>query len=242
VKALVTRSADDAAPVAAALRLRAIDAVPAPMLRIEPEQRGAARLPGALAGVQAVLFTSANGVRAYAAASSRLEMPVYCVGAASAAAARLAGFRTVASADGAIGDLAVLVAARLAPGNGALLHATGAASAGDVAAELGAKGFAVRRLVLYRAVPANELTPEIASALCHGEIELALFFSPRGAETFVTLVRGGGMAEACRGMVAVCLSRNVAEPLSALDWRATAIAAAPNLAAMMATLDGILAA
>lgn len=238
----MTRSPDDAAPVVEALRARGIEAVTAPMLRIEPEPGAAARLAGALAGVQAVLFTSANGVRAFAQASERRELPAYCVGDASAAAARLIGFRGVASAEGAEADLAVLVAARLAPGNGPLVHAAGAVTAGDLPAELGAKGFSVRRIALYRAVPAAEFAPETAAALRRGEIDLALFFSPRGADTFVRLATGGGMAELSRGMVAVCLSRHVAAPLSGLDWRATAIAAAPNLAAMMAALDGILAA
>jgi uroporphyrinogen-III synthase len=242
MRALVARSPDDAAPVMEALRTRRIEAVPAPILQIEPEPGAAARLAAALAGVQAVLFTSANGVRAFAEASGRRELPAYCVGDASAAAARLAGFRAVASADGAIADLAALVAARLAPGNGPLLHAAGAMTAGDLAAELDARGFAVRRIVLYRAIPATQFAPETAAAMGRGEIDLALFFSPRGAETFVRLVRGGGMADLCRGMIAVCLSGNVAAPLRTLDWRGTAIAAAPNLAAMMAALDGILAA
>jgi uroporphyrinogen-III synthase len=242
MKALVTRPPEDATPVAAALRARGIAAMTAPMLQIEPEPGAAVRLAGALAGVQAVLFTSANGVRAFAEASGRFELPAYCVGAASAAAARLAGFRTVASADGAVADLAALAAARLAPGNGPLLHAAGAVTAGDLAAELAAKGFGVRRIVLYRAVPTVHFAPETAAALRRGEIDLALFFSPRSAETFVRLVAGGGMAEPCRGMIAVCLGRNVAAALNGLAWRATAIAAAPNLAALMAALDGILAA
>lgn len=242
MKALVTRSPEDAAPIAAALRERGIDAVLAPMLRIEQAPGAAARLGDALAGVQAVLFTSANGVRAFAEAGGRLDVPAYCVGDASAAAARLAGFRAVASADGALAELASLVAARLAPAHGPLLYAAGAVSAGDLSAELTGRGFAVRRLALYRAIPATGLAPEIAAALGQGEIELALFFSPRGAETFVRLMAGGGMAEFCRGMVAVCLSGNVAAALSALRWRATAIAAAPNLAALMAALDEVLAA
>ena len=149
------------------------------MLRIEPEPDAASRLRGALIGVQAVLFTSANGVRAYAQAGTRFELPAYCVGEASAAAARIAGFRMVANADGDVTKLAALAASRLAPGNGALLHAAGTVTAGDLAADLAARGFSLRRAELYRAVPAEAFAPEIAAALRRNDVALALFFSPR---------------------------------------------------------------
>ncbi len=63
-RALVTRPAEDSAALADALRARGIEPLVDPMLRIEPVED--AHLP--LDGVQAVLFTSANGVRAFAQA------------------------------------------------------------------------------------------------------------------------------------------------------------------------------
>jgi uroporphyrinogen-III synthase len=237
MKALVTRPELDAAPVAAALRARGIEPVPAPMLRIEPELEGVARLAGMLAGVQAVLFTSANGVRAFVRASARFELPVFCVGEATAAAARIAGFRTVASADGDVADLAALVGARLAPGNGALLHASSLDTAGDLAGDLARQGFTVRPIALYRAIAAETLPPDADAALRRGEIALALFFSPRTARSFVRLARAAGLAEQCSKMTALALSRNVAAALSELPWRATVTAAAPSLSAMLTALD-----
>src|SRR5690242_18496783 len=111
MKAIVTRPRDDAATVVRALGERGIDAVLAPMLSIVPAKDAARQLADRLTGAQAILFTSANGVRAFAAVSSRRELPVLAVGEASAAAARIAGFRAVASAQGNVDDLAELVAA-----------------------------------------------------------------------------------------------------------------------------------
>src|SRR5262249_30135565 len=62
LRALVTRPEEDAAPLAAALAERGIDVTLEPLLSIHP-------LPDApidLTGVQALLFTSANGVRSFA--------------------------------------------------------------------------------------------------------------------------------------------------------------------------------
>ncbi len=237
MKALVTRPEEDAATVAAELRARCIVSILAPLLRIEPEVTAAARLGGALAGVQAVLFTSANGVRAFAHASNRFDLPAYCVGEASAAAARIAGFRTVASADGDITDLTVMIASRLAPGNGALLHAAGYYSAGNLGFDLATRGFSVRRVELYRAVAADTFAPDVAAALRRDEVSLALFFSPRTAETFVRLTRAAGLTEQCKKMTAVCLSRNVVAALDGVRWRAVATARAPNLTALLTALD-----
>jgi uroporphyrinogen-III synthase len=239
MKALVTRPAENAAPVADALRARGIEPLLAPLLEIEPEPDGAVRLRGALAGVQAVLFTSANGVRAFAQASDRFELPAYCVGDASAAMARIAGFRVVASAAGDVADLAALAASRLAPNNGALLHAAGRDTAGNLDALLAAKSYSVRHVVLYRAVAAQMLAPELAAALRRGEVGFALFFSPRTANTFVRLARQAGLAEQCKDIVTVALSGNVAAALSSMQWRTVATARRPNLPSLLAVLDEI---
>ncbi len=125
MKAIVTRPRDDAAALVGALADRGVAALLAPMLTILPVPQATRHLAERLAGAQAVLFTSANGVRAFAAASPRRELPVLAVGDASAAAARIAGFRSVASAGGDIEDLVELVAAHLSPQGGALVHAAG---------------------------------------------------------------------------------------------------------------------
>jgi len=68
VKALVTRPAEDAASLIAALAARGVEPVLEPLAR-DPLCRGRrARLAPLLHGVQALLFTSANGVRAFAGA------------------------------------------------------------------------------------------------------------------------------------------------------------------------------
>ena len=58
---------------------------------------------------------AANGARALARATQRRDLPVLAVGDATARAAREAGFESVTSAGGDVGDLAPLAAARCAP-------------------------------------------------------------------------------------------------------------------------------
>jgi uroporphyrinogen-III synthase len=238
LRALVTRPEEDAEPVAELLRRRGIEPVVEPLLSIEWRAREAGAVD--LSGVQAILLTSANGARALAAASSERALPVFAVGDATARTARSLGFKAVESAGGDVADLARLVAARVDPEEGALLHAAGSAVAGDLAGRLGARGYEVRRAVLYQARAAEALTQGTVEALRNGAIEMALFFSPRTASTFVTLAAKAGVVEACRKVTAFCLSRAVAEAAGKLPWRETRCAARPELSALAHEIDAAL--
>jgi uroporphyrinogen-III synthase len=233
--ALITRPDDDAEPLAAALIARGIAVAREPLIAIKPIANASLDLEG----VQALLFTSANGVRAFAGLSPRREIAVFAVGDATARAARSAGFDKIESASGTVEDLARLVAARLDPKNGALFHAAGSAVAGDLAGLLGQKGFDLRRAMLYEAETAAALSEETKARLERGEIGLVLLFSPRTAETFVKLVReaGDGAARGVERATALCLSPAVAKAAEGLAWRRILTAAKPDLPALLALVD-----
>lgn len=229
---LLTRPREDAAPVAALLESRGYRTAIEPMLVIEP-------VPAALeiAHYQAVLATSANGVRALAAAVPARAVRLFAVGDATARAARAAGFTWVESAAGDSAALARLAANKLDPGAGPLLHVSGEHIAGDLAGTLSAQGFAVERRVLYRAAVPAALSAATAGLIARGAIDAVLFFSPRSARTFVSLAEAAGLAPACAGSVAVCLSPAVAEAAHVIPWRAVRVAARPDRAALIEALD-----
>jgi uroporphyrinogen-III synthase len=234
MKVLITRPRRDAEALAATLAARGIDSLIEPLTAIEFRRDGATVLSPLLAGTQAVLFTSANGARAFAAATTRRDLAILAVGDATAEAARDVGFDTVVSAGGNIEDLTRLAIDSLDPAKGALVHAAGSVVAGDLGGALTASGFTVRRAVLYDAVTSTAFSAPTQSALSRDEIEAALFFSPRNAATFVRLA--APLRVHCARIVAVGLSPAVAKPLSELPWRRIAIAPMPTEAALVATL------
>jgi uroporphyrinogen-III synthase len=238
MQALITRPVEDAASLAAAVSARGLVPLIEPLLQIRP-------LPGAaldLAGVQAVLFTSANGARAFAEATPRRDLRIFAVGDQTAETARRVGFTEIASAGGDVADLAALVEARLAPAEGALLHAAGSVTAGDLAGRLGAAGFTLRRAVLYAAEPVSALSAATQAALRDGAVGLAFFFSPRTASSFVNLAKAASLGAACGSITAFCLSQAVATVLAPLGWRDCRIADAPRQTELLAALDRFLAA
>jgi len=232
-RVLVTRPRNEARSLAALLAARGMDAVIAPMIEIVGRD---AALPG-FVGVQAILCTSANGVRALARASDERAVPVFAVGDATARAARAAGFAAVDSAGGDVDGLARLVRDRLRPAGGRLLHVAGSEVAGDLAGALGAAGFAVERAVLYEARPAAALAPETARLIDDGAIDLALFFSPRSAAVFARLVEAAGASGGLAATTALSISAAADAALGRLSFRVRRIAAAPTQAALLALVD-----
>lgn len=230
---LVTRPGADALPLAGELQRRGFDVLLQPLLRIEFEDGPAPDLRG----VQALLFTSANGVRAFARRTDARTLPAYAVGDATAKAATEEGFAAVESAGGDVAALAALVRERLSAGAGRLLHVAGSAVAGDLAGELAAEGYAVEKLALYAARQVEALDPAVHSALAAGAVDGAMFFSPRSGASFVKLVRAAALSEACAGIRAFALSGAVAESLSPVVWRRVAVAPQPTQESLFATVE-----
>ncbi|WP_231848927.1 uroporphyrinogen-III synthase [Paramagnetospirillum magneticum] len=219
--------------MAQALKQRGLDVMVEPLLDIAPVEGAKPDLGGA----QGILVTSANGIRALGRLTPGRELPVWAVGDASARAAREMGFTRVESAGGDVETLAELVAARVDPQGGALLHAAGTVTAGDLSGRLSALGFQVRRQVLYRAVTATRLSDGLRDALRNGQLHLALFFSPRTARTFATLAVEAGVRDSLAAIAAYGLSANVSAELGPLPWRVLRQAAEPTQAALLAAID-----
>jgi uroporphyrinogen-III synthase len=228
LRVLITRPVAEAQALARRLEVLGHDILIEPLLTIEP-------LPAVLdlKGVQAIALTSTNAAPALGAAT---HLPVFAVGAASAAAARAAGCLRVESAGGDAASLARLIVASCRPEAGAILHPCGTEVREGLAAALSAAGFRVRRQEVYRALPAQAFSAATCAALRQG-IDAVLLFSPRTARIFAELVVRHAL-ERCLGATdALCLSAAVADACRKLAWRCVRIAARPDQDALVDLLE-----
>lgn len=231
---LVTRPVEDAGPLARRIEALGHRALIEPLLTI---RYLAARVD--LSGVQALAFTSANGVRAFLHALGDRQpraLAVYAVGRATAAAARAAGFENVTAAGGDVDSLARLVRAEARPQAGAIVHVAGRDRVGDLAAALAPEGFDVRRVILYAADAATELSAQTVAALRTGGVDDVVIFSPRTARQFVTLIGSAGLRSEAARLRLLALSSRVAEAAGDIPFASVAIAARPDEDALIALL------
>jgi len=229
MKLLVTRPALDAGPLSDLLTAAGHTVLLDPLLSIRFRDRSALDL----AAVTGLLFTSGNGVRAFAALSTRRDIPVFAVGDRTATLARELGFERIDSADGDVALLVALVRAHRTPEDGLLLHVSGHDVAGELAQSLEAAGYGVRRAVLYDAEPAADLAPATRTALGTGTLDGVLLFSPRTARHFVALMHLSGLSSRASRLTAWCLSPAVAQGLDGLKLAEIRIAAEPTQAALL---------
>jgi uroporphyrinogen-III synthase len=230
--ALITRPLVDAKPLAELLAGRGVECTVEPLLEVAPHPEAVIDLDG----VQALLFTSANGARAFAAKSSRRDLKVLTVGDGSATAAREAGFGDVTAAGGDVDALSALVIDKLDPKAGPLFHGAASVLAGDLQGKLEAAGFSLRRVVLYEAKTATTLTHETRMNLALGGVDMVLLFSPRTARTFAELWRAAD-APSLGKTTALCLSAAVAREIADLGWLRIETAASPDQPAMLRLVE-----
>ncbi len=232
MRLLVTRPQADSEPLASALRAQGHSVLVAPLLRVEFIVDAGLSLDDAAA----LIFTSANGVRAFAAASPRRDLPCYSVGDRTASTLSEAGFSEIASAAGDVESLARLILADRQPGPERLYHIAGSDVAGDLAGVLGEAGYRVERVVLYRTV-AQELDVAARDALRNRALDGVLFFSPRTAHAFADQIRRSPLISTLGSVTAWCLSAAVAHALGDLPFARVAVPETPTQDALLSLIS-----
>ncbi|MHB8286997.1 MAG: uroporphyrinogen-III synthase [Caulobacteraceae bacterium] len=184
-----------------------------------------------LDGVDVLAFTSGNGVRAFAAASPRRDLPVFAVGDATAAVARTFGFGAVHSASGDVAALTRCIAKRRDVADAAVLHPCAVEPAGDLVGNLQRAGLTARAVAVYETV-GRETLPETLG----GDLpDAVLLQSPKAARMIARLLGGLDPAQIGR-LTAIGLSPACLAPLQSLALARAVSAAQPTEDALLTCL------
>jgi uroporphyrinogen-III synthase len=229
MRVLVTRPVGEGERLAQLLRERGHEPILSPALDVHFADGPELSLDGA----QAIVATSANAVRALAGRTEEREIPVFAVGPQTTEAARTAGFAMVRGANGDSRALAQKVSQWTPPGAGKLFYAAGDASTDDLVNALSQQGFYVEVMRFYRATERATLSDAAATGLRSENIDAVMLYSPRSARVFLQQVVRAGLQKQCGKIIALCISRAVAEALRLLPFADIRIAAQPNRDAML---------
>jgi uroporphyrinogen-III synthase len=106
----------------------------------------------------------------------------------------------------------------------------------EPAASLRAAGFTVLQWEAYEAKAVERLPEAAIAALRSGQIGAALHYSRRSADLVVRLAEEAGLASSLRAFPHLCLSADVAAPLTTAG-AATFVAGDPSENALLRLLD-----
>jgi len=225
---LLTRPLEQSREVARELKSDGIGSLIWPLTRVVQADAP----PTLPEGVQALLFTSANGVRAFAELDRTRRLPAFCVGVVTAAAARSQGFEEVRVADG---DSAALADMARRSGFRRFVHLRGVDVAGDLRGDLAEHGICVEEKVVYRAEETGPPPPEVAQALARGQVAAVTVWSPRGASILARHLAGIDR----RAMTLIAISAAAAAPLAGVGFGQCRIAESPSREGVLAEIRAL---
>ena len=222
----ITRTQPAAEATAERVRALGHTAFVAPLLSVHPLE--AARID--LEGVSALAFTSANAVRAFAGKTPDRALRVFAVGAATAQAAKAAGFKTVLHTSGDVLTLARGLVERRRELTGVVLHPGAAEQAGDLVGALEKHNVAARALTVYETRPV-QLGPDELAAL--PSLDIALIHSPRAAKALAGVLR----AHPAPQLRVLAISKAALQPLARCALSTKLFAPSPLEADLLNLID-----
>ncbi len=247
-RVLVTRSKEQAGPLLEALRRAGARALHRPLLRLEPSVDPAecAALDAALAVLDrcdGLLFTSANAVR-FAARQASLRGrslaaagPAWCVGAATARAARAAGLAVpeLPARCDALG-LAQHLAAQQSLSGRRFLFPRAREARELLATRLREGGAQVDEVVAYVNLPGELDARELREELVSGRLSALSFTSPSTARRFSAMLDAPARA-AAQACAIAAVGQVTADALAELGLPADEVAESPDAEALVRALE-----
>ena len=234
---LITRSMSDGEELQDALHALGHRVIHEPLTEIFLQHTARGQLLHALEEEpDAVLVTSRYGARALASLSELRDIPLICVGAATAHAAESMGFTRISVAGGDVESMIAYVVHAYDPGS-RFLYVSAQHIRADIPALLKKFGMEATRLALYEASAAEQLSDTLIEQLKRNQIDGVLFLSQRSATIFTELVNKVQIVEAPATMDAFCLSNVIADPLEALPWKSVHVAKKPTLDSLIQCVD-----
>lgn len=254
MRLLLTRPEPDASAMKPALEAIGCDVVIEPLLSVDfPRCEDLS-----FKGVQALIATSRNGLRALTVGqlgsgdaqagkydTSKLEtarkLPLFVVGKGTQALAKELGFIKLYLGAGTADALPDLIAQKMSPERGEIVHLAGADLAANLNTPLSDAGFSLRSPVVYKAKQLEAFSPATLKLFQSGEIDSVLLMSPRTVDTYADIIHKSQLTEAALKMTYFCLSERIAERLERLGTTFKEISLKPNTQEMLALIANTVA-
>ena len=245
-RVLVTRTREQASELSAILSELGAEVIEAPAIQVEPPA-SFAKLDAAISRLAAsayawIVFTSANGVRAFVSRLRAAGLDARAFGSANVAAVGPGTAEALAGV-GIVADLVPpsftteAIGQALPKGKGRVLLARADKVEPGLDTALAEKGWSVDRLVAYRLKGQTSMPREVRNAVLDGEIDVLTFASGGTVRAFMKLLKGRPPA----ATKVVCIGPVTAKAARAAGLKVSAVARThtiPGLVAAVVDVEG----
>jgi uroporphyrinogen-III synthase len=218
--ALITRPTSDAETTYSELEEIGVASFIEPMLHVNYLE------PKIKINTEKIIITSGHAARALSNIAK--DIKIIAVGKHTEQVAMELGFTDIEHADGDSKALVDFIKAKYSPPNDSFIYAAAPITAGNLQEGLQKCGFNIRKIEVYEALPAEKLSDECITKLKQQAFDLIVFYSPRTAEVFASLITKHALEQTLITTRAFCLSKNVAEPIKKLQFAKINVAKKPE--------------
>lgn len=226
IPVLVTRTRPGVYKTAEKIEAMGFSPIIAPLLEIK--YLNTAKIPS---DHSVIIFSSANGARAFANLTCDRGSRVFCIGATTQDAAIEEGWEVVASSDGGTAEFVDLLKKHVGSKEGMIIHPTNAETGYGVTKLLQQHGYHAEMVHCYNSTRVREWPIEASIAL-KKECSVVMFYSAEATVAFLGL--SSALEHKERRMVG--LSENVVAGLRARGFKNLWVANKPTDSAMLNVL------
>ncbi|MDN5247962.1 MAG: uroporphyrinogen-III synthase [Wolbachia endosymbiont of Tyrophagus putrescentiae] len=183
-----------------------------------------------------VVSTSKNSIKAFSHVCKINNLPIITVGNATMETAKNLGFVNVESVDSNVEDLILFIKSYYAH-EVRFLYIRGQEVSYDLKKKLFDDGFDIKEVILYRTITKRHLSNRCKNLLLDGAINGVVFFSSQTARVFCSLILKCGLSHLTGNIVAYAISKNVADNLKQVKWKAIIISRLPTQENLIDTIN-----
>lgn len=183
-----------------------------------------------------VISTSKNSIKAFSHIYKVDDLPIITVGNSTMETAKCLGFANVVSVDSNVDGLVSFIKTNCSK-EMKLLYIRGQEVSCDLKKRLSDENFNVKEVILYRTIAKRHLTNRCKNLLLDGSISSIVFFSTQTARVFCSLVTKSGLSSMMSNVVAYSMSKNIADSLKSIKWKAVTTSRLPTQDNLIDTIN-----
>jgi uroporphyrinogen-III synthase len=166
-----------------------------------------------------IIFTSANAIKFLDIKNIDKKIACFCVGSATEKKARSIGFQNVFAADGNVDNLKELILLNFDSSEGKLLYISGEIISSNLDQDLILNGYAIKRVINYRAKPIKKYNEDFIDKLKLKMPEIVYVYSQNSAINFLKVIKNYQLETLWMNTNLMCIGEKTSSILNEIKWK-----------------------